>query len=807
MSAARIRRFILPAGICLSLAVPVEFVNAQLEEVIVTARKREEGFLDVPVTSVTIDRAGLEAYQTTSFFNLASRVPGLIVGNNVGSVGGNATIRGIGSTAFNPATDGAVAVNVDGIQFSHGGVLRTSFFDVRQVEVLKGPQALFFGKNSPGGIITIRTEDPGEEFEAMTRLGYETEAEKYLVEGILSGPLSDTVKARLAVAYNEQEGYFENEARPGAGLGGAGPKHSSFPNGDSIFARLTLLFDPSDQLSIRFKASYEDRDIDGDGGTAQVVGCDTDFDPIEKCVLDDKATIADLDLRAFPGTPNGGVPYQQTDLFFSTLEINASLSDALTLTSVTGYSDNSHEFNINGTFQPGTVDQTSAFLGFPGSVLVDAPNSHEQEYFTQEFRLATDFEGPLNGVVGLFYEDASQDFIHASKVPAFGVFNYNFQDIDIETFSVFGQLTVDISDTVELAGGLRYIEEERDLSTVDNGTFFGFPGVGPVALAVDNIDADDLLPEVTLNWQVRDNITLFAAYRSGWKSGSFNVDQPTADDRSYEPETAEGGEIGFKGMLLDNTLRVNASAYYYEYDDLQVSKTISIPGGTGTLLKVVNAATAEVSGVEVELTYAPAAVEGLTLHGAINYNRGEFEEFPDAPCYGGQLIAQGCARNFEPGANELAPGFALGGFTAQDLSGEDLPRSPEWTGSFGFDYQFALGAGDLMLGIAASTTYADEMWMNVTRNPRTLQDDYWKSSAALRLYPQDQNWELALIGSNLEDEITASTCFSGPFDQAAGLVPNPSGLPFNPILPGSYDNGLCFAEPGREIWLRFTVNM
>ena len=806
MSAVKTKRYILSAGVALSLMLPIEFVNAQLEEVIVTARKRDEGFLDVPVTSVTVGRTALEAFQTTSFFNLAERVPGLIIGNNVGSVGGNATIRGIGSTAFNPSTDGAVAVNVDGMQFSHGDVLRTSFFDVQQVEVLKGPQALFFGKNSPGGIITIRTSDPGEEFEALTRLGYESEAEKVLAEGILSGPLNDMIGARLALSYTDQDGYFDNPAQPGEGLGGAGPKHDSFPNGDSIFGRLTLLFDPSDRVSIRFKANYEDRDIDGDGGSAQIVGCDTEFDPIEDCILDEKATIADLDPESFPGTPNGGTPYQETELFFSTLELNADLTDNLIFTSVTGYSDNEHEFNINGTFQPGTIDQTSAFLGVPGSVLVEAPNSHEQEYFTQEFRLATSYESPVNGVVGLFYEDGQQEFIHASKVPAFGVDNDHYQKVDIETISVFGQITWDITDTLELAAGVRYIEEERDLTTVDNGINVGVPGPGPVDLAVDNIDDDDTLPEVTLNWRVRDNMTLFAAYRTGWKSGSFNVDQPTPDDRSFEPETAEGAEVGFKGVLLENRLRVNATAYYYEYDDLQVSKTVSRPGGTGTLLKVVNAASAEVSGVELEVTYAPAGVEGLTLHGAINYNQGEFDDFLDAPCYGGQLIDQGCDRNFDPGANELAPGFALGGFTAQDLTGEDLSRSPEWTGTLSFDYQLALGGSELMLGISASTTYTDEIWMNVTHNPRTLQDDYWKSNAALRLYPRDENWELALIGNNLEDEITASTCFSGPFDQVAGVLPNPSGLPVNPIIPGSFDNGLCFAQPGREIWLRFTKN-
>ncbi|MEM6583949.1 MAG: TonB-dependent receptor, partial [Pseudomonadota bacterium] len=613
----KFRRLTLPAAIAMTLALPVEVSFAQLEEIVVTARKQEEGFLEVPVVSATLDQAQLEAYQTTNFFTLADRIPGLVIGENVGSVGGNASIRGIGSSTFNPATDGAVAVNVDGMQFNHGGVLRSSFFDVKQVEVLKGPQALFFGKNSPGGIIVVRTEDPGEEAEFMARAGYESEAEEWLFEGIASSPITDTLGARIAISYSDMEGYFDNNAEPGAGLGGAGPRYDSFPNAETWFGRFTLLFDPTDTLSARLKVNYEERDIQGDGGTGQIVGCPMPlFDPIERCQLDENLTIADLDPAFFPGTPNGGVPYQKSELFFTTLEIDWELSSEWTLTSVTGYTDSSHDFNINGTYQPGTIDQTSQFGLPPASVLVQAPNSDDQDDFTQEFRLTTNFSGPVNANFGAFYEDGAQKFIHASQVPLFGVFNDNFNKIDIETYSVFAQVVWDITDRLELAAGARYIEEERDLTTTDQGI--------PVDLPVDAIKDDDVLPEVTLTWQTTDNLTLFAAYKTGWKSGSFNVDQPTPSDRSYEPETAEGGELGLKAMLFDDTLRLSAAAYYYEYDDLQVSKTVSAPGGAGTLLQVVNAATAEVSGIELDVTFAPAAIEGLTLFAAVNYNKGEF---------------------------------------------------------------------------------------------------------------------------------------------------------------------------------------
>ncbi len=262
--------------------------------------------------------------------------------------------------------------------------------------------------------------------------------------------------------------------------------------------------------------------------------------------------------------------------------------------------------------------------------------------------------------------------------------------------------------------------------------------------------------------------------------------------------------MGLKSMLLEDTLRLSAAVYYYEYDDLQVSKTVPAPGGAGTLLKVVNAASAEVSGVEVDVTYAPGGIEGLTLNAAVNYNQGEFKEFKDAACYGGQTIELGCDRNFDPGANVLGPGIVLGGFTGQDLSNNDLTRSPEWTASFGFDYERPIGSGDLLLGLSAATAYNDDMWLDVSYNPRSLLNSYWKTNVSMRLATVERNWEIALIGNNVTDEITASTCNTGPFSQGGGVIPNPAGLPVNPISPGNFDNVVCFAEPGREIWLRLT---
>ena len=156
--------------------------------------------------------------------------------------------------------------------------------------------------------------------------------------------------------------------------------------------------------------------------------------------------------------------------------------------------------------------------------------------------------------------------------------------------------------------------------------------------------------------------------------------------------------------------------------------------------------------------------------------------------------ALGCNQQFDPNVNG-----GLGGFSAQDLSGERLPRAPEWSGTAGFDYQRSIGSGSLMFGLAASASYTDEIVRDISYSPGAIQDSYTKTNAAVRLFSADNTWEIALIGNNLSDEVTADNCFVGAFGNAGGLIPNVFGLPFNG---GNTDEAICFAERGREIWVR-----
>ena len=220
------RKIALLAASALVLVEPWALAQAQdltdptAEEIIVTARKRQESILKVPVVETVIDSDTLQQSQITDIQAVTTKVPGLFVGTSVLAIGSQISLRGVGTSALDAGIDQSVSLNIDGQQFSQGLTFKSGLFDLAQAEVLKGPQALFFGKNSPGGVIALTTADPKDYFEIIARGSYELVAREKRTELILSGPLSDTLGARLAGTWSDRDGYFKNTAVAIPGLGG-----------------------------------------------------------------------------------------------------------------------------------------------------------------------------------------------------------------------------------------------------------------------------------------------------------------------------------------------------------------------------------------------------------------------------------------------------------------------------------------------------------------------------------------------------------------------------------------------------------
>ena len=548
--------------------------SRQLEEVVVTARKTEESLQNVPVAVAVISQEQLRDNNATDLTKVAELAPQVSISQSGSGTGAVITIRGVSSGSNDAGLDQSVAIEVDGVPISRGQVVSSSIFDLEQVQVLQGPQALFFGKNSPAGVISLNSANPTDSFEAYVTPGYEFEAEQAFVEGAVSGPLSDTLKARLAVRASEMDGWLENVAEPvrdiinpavtdpGATMGRTGPD-------DQIYAgRVTLLWTPSDTFDANFKlmmnsqernagnASSEPFCINGQtqpvlSGSVPLPGADCERNQVKS-----HGAVAPQYAANIPYS-NGGVPYLESDFALASLNLNARF-DAITLTSTTGYYDQ-------------TVQQMSVSDWSPYATIW-AASREEYELVTQELRANTDFDGALNFMVGVYYETFDRPFFNSADL--FHVFNpvaQNYAIVSMDSkssgdyFSGFAQVRWDILANLELAAGARYSQDDKDIRIVNVSKTPSptYATLLPVGQALTSSYSDDnVSPEATITWRPDDNQTLYAAYKTGYKAGGISnpylvFTSATPANLQFQPEEAEGFEAGYKATLLDRTLRLD----------------------------------------------------------------------------------------------------------------------------------------------------------------------------------------------------------------------------------------------------------
>ncbi len=748
-----------------------------LNEIVVTARKREESVQDVPVAVTAFSEQLILERDITSVEKIAAIAPNFNVGRASNGSGAQLTLRGIGSSSTSIGIEQSVAVVVDGAYYGQGRVINEGFFDLQRVEVLKGPQALFFGKNATAGVLSFTTNDPGSEREFITRAGYEFNAQQYRAEAIASMPLGDNAGVRLAVRYSRMEGGLYDNIQTNRtyttldivdlGAGGSGnaivhtatPVTSDQPGEEELLSRLTFKVEPNDRLTINLKASYNyNRTANSSwnyapfacgqaNGLSQLTGlpCAADFITRQNNMPTDIA--ATFPLARADGRPfnryesvavNGAVDYEAGDMVIS---------------SVTNYQWNNNRFMCVCDFQTGNNSGTWA------------TENTSWEAFSQELRVRSDFDGAFNFMVGALYQSTSRKFdqfvmfagLRNSAAAPQNQFLATTKNsfTDGETFSLFGQVTFAITPELELAAGGRYTDEKKDsffTQPYNNPglTFIFREQTAPLGEVTANQKFEDFAPEVTLSYKPTDDLLLFGAFKTAYKSGGFSNGginsafsaDPLAD-LTFAPETVEGFEAGIKSTLADNQLRLNLTLFTYDYSDLQVDFFNSPIFAFQTLT-----ADARTRGVEVDFEYAPAAVEGLNLRGSINYTDAEYTDFPQAPCYAGQTIAQGCT--------------LVGGISArQNLTGAPLSVAPEWTGTLGAAYTTPVGS-NLELGFNADARYSGNYLASGFGNPLSEQDSYVTLDAGVRIGADDGNWQVALIGKNLTNQFFVTGAVDGP---------------------------------------------
>jgi iron complex outermembrane receptor protein len=775
--------------------------NSQVGEVVVTARKRQESILNVPVIETAVPAAQLQRMQINNLNDLQTLVPGLVMGAAPVASGMQVSIRGIGTTSSDPSVDQSILLNIDGQQFSQGLAYYAGMFDVGQVEVLKGPQAMFYGKSATAGVIALRTADPTNKKEIIAQAGYDFESRARRASLILSGPVTDTLKLRLAGMYNKSDGYYENPTGPGLAGTGANAASDRLYGDMQYIIRATALWNPTDNFSARFKATFS-RDHLNNGGVGQYKSCPDGNGPVEPfagvpfisnddCKLNRTFNVVAIDPGVLPGgLPFGGQNQLNTDQGFSVLELNYNIKPDLTLTSTTAYYLGRSIASLNGG--------ATTYAGSPFWVLTN----YNRREVTQEVRLNSDFSGNFNFTTGLFYENGQVHHVISLPVsqayyfsPAFPP-NLGHGDVGmtINSISLFGQGRYKITPDLEFAAGLRWTNEKRTNSVVDyNYNFTDTTMVIPVG--DPKISSGKLSPEITLTWKPKDTMTVFGSLKQGWKSGSYfmgGIAKP-GQDVAYGDERVRGGEMGFKSRLFDRTLAFDASIYDYVYTGLQVG-VIEQASATGVpQSRTVNAGKSTIRGIETTIAWRPPQVEGLTVNLAAAYNHGKFNQLNNIPCNPGQTIAQGCDEVLNP---------LTGLYTAQDLSGTSLPDGPKWQVNGGFDYQLQLPSG-MSVNFSETNAYTSRFLTTPGLRADFWQGGYFKADATIQLNGIDDKWEIALIGKNLGASLTTSNCSASNGangsilggDVSGGVTTGPAGAA----------EVLCRMESGREVWLRFTL--
>jgi iron complex outermembrane receptor protein len=722
-----------------------------LEEIVVTARKRAERLQDVPDAIEAITAKDIQTYSLQTLQDVSNLTPGLVIGGNQGQLGGTITLRGIGAAAAsNVGVEQPVSINVDGVQISQGNILRLGLLDLGQLEVLEGPQALFYGKNSPGGIISITSADPGDHFEAKIRTGYEIYNEQKFIEGTVSGPISDTLRARLDVYGSNQLGWFENNAVPSAYS--IPPSIRTAPDDSESAERLTLIWDPTDKFDVKLKLSHGQlNDHSGPQAVVQTFSC---AGPTPQATFglpsgalcglgryytkgDIPAAQAALAPQAYDGTK----PYLASNQNLLAMTATYKVDPRLTITSVTGY------YHI----REGLADE------FAGNELADLTSANllDLNQYTEELRAATSFDIPINFVVGGFYEyqylsNLNPVTLGPPIVPTATLDANPFAIQRTNAYSLFGQAIYNIVPQWQLTAGARYSHEEKSERNFQVGAPTGGASSGPLTqvLSTEPVVAfDNVSPEVTLTYKIDPDFNVYGAYRQGFASGGFNLSSFAAGtNNSFKQETARGGELGAKGRLLDGRLEFTSDIFHYTYENLQLSTfnpdTVAI--------SIQNAGSSFTKGVEGAVKYAPEALPGTTLHGGVAYTDARYTRFL-AACYGGQSIAQGC---------DLNPvGTA---FQSQNLAGYPLVNAPDWSGDIGTAYDYRV-ADNIQLSTTVDGTFRSSYYFGPDGTRAEVQPGYWKLDASIALRGADGGWEVALIGKNLTNKLDATSGYIATF--------------------------------------------
>jgi iron complex outermembrane receptor protein len=681
-----------------------------VDDIIVTAQKREESLQSVPVAVTAFSGDTLTDRGISDPQALVRLVPNMGFSDNYSQT--RITLRGLSySDLASQGGEPRVAYHVDGAFMAMSGDIGGSFYDIQRVEVNRGPQGTLFGRNAVAGTVNVITNNPTD-----TLSGYlNAEVGNYStanVDGAISGPLGGGFSARVAFQSRNHSGYDYNV-----------PNSIDMNNQDTKAVRAKLKYDTGGAFRAVLSADYfHENDRTG----PLFVGYEAPGLPVAALILGGQ--LGDSNPRH---GYSGQIPGTRRTSYGATLDMTLNLGDGFSLASLTNYRHSNFDYK---------QDDTSSL-----PVIRSAINEHAEQ-FSQELRLSKDFSRGNITLGGYLYR---QDYVTSGTnaalgqlggvlgIPAGGFLNVpgayteGFLQggaVDTRGEAIFGQATYEITDTTKLIVGARYSWETKRL----HDALFAFdllrpfsPSFVPPASSYapnNQVSYTNFSPRVTLEQKLADGMLVYATYAKGFKTGGFNVSAPFG--APYLPESLTDYEVGFKFDLFDKKLRFNGAGFYYDYRDLQVVLA-QLTGNTN-----VNA-TAKLYGAEFEMTAVP--VRGLELDGSLSLIHSEFTNFPTAGLISGTI----------------------------QLAGNRLPSTPKYQLSYGAQYTFDTNIGKITIrgdGQTKGQVYFDQY--NVVGNS---QGAYTIVNASIGWKDVKDRFSVTAFVKNIGDTLALNGTFnSGP---------------------------------------------
>lgn len=723
-----------------------------LEDIVVTARRISENLQKVPVAVTVLGEQALQDAKVLSIRDLQGNAPSLYITTGVGGPSAaNIAIRGQTQADTLLVTDPSVAVYLNEINLPRQLGLRSAFFDMDQIQVLKGPQGTLFGKNTTGGALLLRTKRPDLQEVGGFASGIMGNLGAMQMQGAINVPLAqDKLAVRLAGIYNRRDGF----ARDGLGR--------KLGDQNDRSARLSVMFEPTDKFSVFLTADYTKSTTNTSDITV------THLNPLAfssaGAPLNNLSNLLNNVTTAL-GLPRTVAGYTQAyniyaaetvdrpdyydtsanEKAFSHLQLYGFSGDArldlggVTVRSITGYRNTRR--NDQQDFDVSTF-------------YILRPRLFAYSYqFTQELQLLSDTSNRLSWIIGAFYSYEKGD--EGSVTPQLIYVNPNSPNVSDYTarnksYAAFAQANYALTDTLKATAGIRYTKVTQGVESRNRNAVGCLVPVSArpnpaVCQALFRTEAQRPSYLASLDWQASPSILLYAKTSSSFRGGGINVRGQSAVSvdafRAFAPEKATDYEIGFKGDLLSRSLRVNAAAYYTDYSDIQKQTLVFSTATSSTIAVISNAAKGEIYGGEFEMTYRP--VSAMTLNGSLNWTHARYKKFIEA--------------------------------NGNDRTSDKFPV-PEWQYSLSAKYDVPIGNGDLSFFTAwrwqGTVVFKSEAIYDASVTQKNF--GLLEGRIAYKI-DRDAAFEVAVFGKNLLDKkyLTNANNYDSSLGYNVGWIGDP----------------------------------